>query len=247
MDAEAISLALAFGAGMLAFLSPCILPLVPVYVAQLADVALESPANSPSTSSGHSVNWRSFFHALSFVLGFSAVFTAMGAAVGLLGSFVIDYVPLLRQVAGIVLVIFGLHLLGLFRIPFLYRELRVGLDLPPRAGYLRSAAIGAAFSIGWTPCVGPVLGGILGLAATSQTALQGTYLLAAFSLGLGIPFLAVGLAVSTVSGWLKRLNRFLPLISVISGILLIIIGVLIFTDKLILLNGLFDFGQQVNI
>lgn len=239
MDAEAISLALAFGAGMLAFLSPCILPLVPVYVAQLADTALDSPANS--------VSWRSFLHALSFVLGFSAVFIAMGAAVGLLGSFVIDYVPLLRQVAGIVLVIFGLHLLGLFRIPFLYRELRVGLDLPPRAGYLRSAAIGAAFSIGWTPCVGPVLGGILGLAATSQTALQGTYLLAAFSLGLGIPFLAVGLAVSTVSGWLKRLHRFLPLVSAISGILLIVIGVLIFTNKLILLNGLFDFGQQVSI
>lgn len=239
MDAEAVSLVLAFGAGMLAFLSPCILPLVPVYVAQLAGAALEAPANT--------INWRAFFHALSFVLGFSAVFVALGAAVGLLGSFVADYVPLLRQLAGILLVVFGLHLLGIFRIPFLYREFHPVLDLPPQAGYLRSVAIGAAFSIGWTPCVGPVLGGIFGLAYTYQTALQGAYLLAAFSLGLGVPFLAVGLALTTVSGWLRRLHRFLPLVSALSGLLLIAIGVLIFTDKLILLNQFFDFGQTANI
>jgi len=239
VEGEPISLALAFGAGMLAFLSPCILPLVPVYVAQLTGTTLQTPANS--------ISWRSFFHALTFVLGFSAVFVTLGAAVGLLGSVATDLIPLLRQLSGILLVIMGLHLIGVFRIPFLYRELRLDVDLPPRVGYLRSAAMGAAFSIGWTPCVGPVLGGILGLAYTSQTVLQGTALLAAFSLGLGVPFLAVGLALSTVSGWLKRLHRFLPAISVVSGVLLIAIGILIFTDKLILLNGIFDFGQQVNI
>ena len=223
MEGQSISLALAFGAGILSFVSPCILPLVPAYVAQLAGSATAESEHARTTT---------FLHALSFVIGFSAIFVALGAAMGLIGSAVVQYMPVLRKVVGVALVLLGIHLTGVVKIPWLYREKR--LDYHPRRapGFLRSFAIGSAFAIGWTPCVGPVLSGILALAWDSQTVASGASLLAAYSAGLGLPFLATGFALSWVSLYLKRLNRFLNVITVIGGAALIVIGILVFTNTL---------------
>ena len=223
MEVQSFSLFLAFGAGILSFISPCVLPLVPVYVAHLAgSTASESEGRRAST----------FFHALSFVIGFSLVFVALGAAMGLIGSAVAPQMPLLRKIVGVVLVVLGIHLTGLVKIPWLYREAR--LDYAPRGapGYARSFLVGSAFSIGWTPCVGPILGAIFALAWDTQTVGQGAAMLAAYSFGLGVPFLAAGLALTFVSSQLKKLNRYLSVVSIISGLALIVIGVLIFTGTL---------------
>ena len=232
---ENLSLAIAFGAGFLSFASPCVLPLVPAYIAYLAGCEVSASEISPG--------WRiTFFHALSFVLGFSVVFVALGAAAGAVGSLLSDYMPLLLKIAGVILVFLGLHLAGAFKIPFLYRERR--LDYAPATGrsYLRSFTVGSIFSIAWTPCVGPILGAIFALAWSSETVWSGAYLLAFYSLGLGVPFLLTGLALGSVMRYLKRLNRYMSVISIVSGVLLIAIGIFIFTDSLTLLSPIFDFS-----
>lgn len=231
---ENLSLLVAFGAGLISFLSPCMLPLVPVYMGHLAGHAvLEN--SSP----------RSYLvalpHAVSFVLGFAVVLVGMGIVVGLLGVYLAGYMALLRKVAGALLMAFGLYLVGMFKLPFLDYERRLQIKVGNRPGYARSFLVGTAFSLGWTPCVGPILGGILALAWTSESAWQGAYLLSAYSLGLGLPFIAVGIALGSLQRHLKRLNRHLRLVSVIAGLLLIAVGVLIFTNKLVWLNQYFDF------
>ncbi|MBI4302192.1 MAG: sulfite exporter TauE/SafE family protein [Chloroflexi bacterium] len=232
METESVSLVAAFAAGLLSFISPCILPLVPAYIGHLTGSAV-------SSTSGFS-HRRGFFHALAFVCGFSLVFIALGVLVGLAGSLMVAYMPTLRKAAGVVLVLLGLQVTGLFQIPFLLRERR--LSHPEiKMGYFHSLLVGITFSLGWTPCVGVILGGILTLAATSGTAAQGAYLLSIYSLGLGIPFLAAGLALGPVARYLKRINRYLRFVSVISGLLLIGVGVLIFTNSLVRLNQYFDF------
>jgi cytochrome c-type biogenesis protein len=226
-ELESFSLLAAFAAGTLSFLSPCVLPLVPGYIANLAGSSMTASKTSP---------WITFSHALSFVIGFSLVFILLGALAGQVGAFSSAYMPLLYKIAGGLLILFGLHLIGVFRIPFLYYEKRLSYPKGNTPSYLRSFLIGSAFSLGWIPCVGPILGGILALAWTSQTVWQGVYLLSAYSLGLGVPFLILGLAFAPATGYLKRLNRHLNIISVISGVLLIVIGVLIFTNNLVELN-----------
>ena len=238
MDGENVSLAIAFAAGILSFASPCVLPLVPVYITHLAGSSVGA-GGSPTRLTG-------FLHALSFVLGFSVIFILLGASVGLVGSLVSEHMSLLRKVAGGVLIVLGLHMSGLVSIPFLYRERRAAYNGRAPA-YVRSFLIGSAFSIGWTPCVGPVLGAILALAWSSHTVLKGTYLLGSYSLGLGVPFLAAGLAVGTVSHYLSRLNRYLRAVELVSAALLIVIGVLIFTDDLTRLNEYFDFGFKEGV
>ena len=226
-ELESLSLLAAFTAGTLSFLSPCVLPLVPVYIANLAGSSVTAP------ETGH---WITFSHALSFVIGFSLVFILFGALAGQIGALISAYMHLLYKIAGGLLILFGLHLVGAFRIPFLYYEKRLGYPKGSTPGYLRSFLIGSAFSLGWTPCVGPILGGVLALAWTSQTMWQGVYLLSAYSLGLGVPFLILGLAFVPATRYLKRLNRHLNIISIISGVLLIAIGTLIFTNSLVQLN-----------
>ncbi len=226
-ELESLSLLAAFTAGTLSFLSPCVLPLVPVYIANLAGSSVTAP------ETGH---WTTFSHTLSFVIGFSLVFILFGALAGQIGALISAYMHLLYKIAGGLLILFGLHLVGAFRIPFLYYEKRLGYPKGSTPGYLRSFLIGSAFSLGWTPCVGPILGGVLALAWTSQTMWQGVYLLSAYSLGLGVPFLILGLAFVPATRYLKRLNRHLNIISIISGVLLIAIGTLIFTNSLVQLN-----------
>jgi cytochrome c-type biogenesis protein len=223
-----ITFPVALAAGLLSFLSPCVLPLVPVYIANIAGSSVLT-ANPPSRR-------YIFLHTLSFVAGFSLVFVILGASMGLLGAMV--PLRLVNNIAGTLLILFGLFLIAATKIPWLNYEKRL---LPNRArgtGYLRSLSIGAIFSLAWVPCVGPVLAAILALAATSQTAWQGVYLLLAYSLGLGLPFIAVGLALGALSRYLRWLNRHAYITSIVSAALLITIGILILTGKLVLLSTL---------
>ncbi|MDY6916986.1 MAG: cytochrome c biogenesis protein CcdA [Chloroflexota bacterium] len=216
-----VSIPAAFVAGVFSFLSPCVLPLVPVYLANLGGV---------TTLTAEAKRWTIFLHAVSFVAGFSIVFIAIGASAGLLGLFIPANV--LRIVGGVVLILFGLFLIAATRVPWLNYEVRLGRALGGGAGHVRSILLGAAFGLGWTPCVGPILGGILTLAATSQTAWKGVYLLALYSLGLGIPFIAVGLALGAAMPVIRWLRRWSGVISIVSGLLLIVVGALMLTNTL---------------
>ncbi len=216
-----VSLPVAFGAGVVSFASPCVLPMVPIYLANLGGAAALSPEARRRTI---------FLHAISFVAGFSIVFIGLGASLGLLG--IVFPVDVLRIIGGVVLLLFGLFLLAATRVPWLNYEIHLSKSFGGSTGYLRSLLMGGAFSLGWTPCVGPILGGILMLAMTEQTAWQGAYLLAAYSLGLGIPFIAVGLALGAALPVIRWLRRRSNVISIISGILLIAIGILMLTNTL---------------
>ena len=217
-----ITLLVACGAGILSFLSPCVLPLVPVYLATIAGTSILS-----SSPPGRK---HIMLHTLSFIAGFSLVFILLGASVGLLGAMIPT--GLLNNIAGIVLILFGLFLVAATRIPWLNYEKRLSFNQAKGSGYVRSLSIGAIFSLGWIPCVGPVLGGILALASTSQTVWQGIYLLVAYCLGLGIPFLIVSFAIGAISPYLKWLSRHSLVTSVVSAGLLITVGILILTGKL---------------
>jgi cytochrome c-type biogenesis protein len=215
----------AFGAGLLSFFSPCVLPLVPAYLANLAGAsAIDDGAKRRVLPI--------LLHSIAFVLGFSILFILMGASAGLIGSAITAYAETLRIVSGIVVIIFGIFLIAAYKIPWLNYEKRMHLKGARDPGYLRSMLIGAAFAVGWTPCIGPILGSILFIASYTQETAKGAMLLAVYSLGMGIPFLTIGLAWSSIMPFWKGLNRHLGLISIISGVLLIIVGILMVTDQL---------------
>lgn len=215
----------AFGAGLLSFFSPCVLPLVPAYLANLAGSSAVDTADKRRV-------WPTFLHSIFFVLGFSLIFILMGASAGLIGSAITQYAETLRIVSGIVIIIFGIFLIAAYKIPWLNYEKRMHVQGSRNPGYLRSILIGAAFSLGWTPCIGPILGSILFVASYTQETMKGALLLTAYSLGMGIPFLLIGLAWSYIVPFWKSINRHLVLISILSGILLIIIGILMLSGQL---------------
>jgi cytochrome c-type biogenesis protein len=177
-----------------------------------------------------------FLHSLSFVIGFALVFVIMGVGVGLAGFAIGSHLVVIRQIAGGLLIFFGLFILASLKIPWLNYEKRLSLSQRNTTSYLRSFLIGAIFSLAWTPCVGPILGGILTLAWSSETAWHGAYLLAIYSLGLGIPFLVIGAAFDSVTPMLKRIQRYSTAIYIFSGILLIAVGILILTNKMVWLQ-----------
>jgi cytochrome c-type biogenesis protein len=219
---EEVSIFVAFGAGLLSFFSPCVLPLVPVYLASVCGTEiLESDIKRS--------RFPILFHSLSFVVGFTIIFVALGAAAGLAG-FVIGSQSLIIKIGGGLLIAFGIFLLASLKFPWLNYEKRVAPSLGASSGYLRSMLIGAIFSLAWTPCVGPVLGGILTLAWSSETVWRGAYLLAIYSLGLGIPFLVIGIAFDFFRPLLQRLHRYSTWTYIFSGILLIAVGILILTN-----------------
>jgi cytochrome c-type biogenesis protein len=318
MEAQTLTLPLAFVAGLLSFVSPCVLPLVPAYIGYLGGTAvLDAETSGPSRD-----RWRTVIHSLLFVLGFMIIFVLLGASATFVGRLLLNYSLLLQRVGGVLLVIFGLRLMavgwsrdrwiavavlaGLLtllldrnlplerveesllivavvlsgagfsqplqiglavvagalnffasyddlvpkliasllitlmaifvsRTDLFYAEKKLELKPAGQTGYLRSLLFGVVFAAGWTPCVGPILAAILVVASTLQTVHQGVFLLTAYSLGLGIPFLLVGLAFGPLSRWLRRMNRYLGLVSMISGGLLVLMGILIFTDSLGLL------------
>ena len=220
-----ISYIVAFAAGLLSFFSPCVLPMVPAYLANLAGIT----AIDPNTRASY---LPALFHSLSFVLGFSLIFVALGASIGLIGTTITAHSTLLRQIAGGVIIAFGIFLIAAYKLPWLNYEKRISPTVSSNPGYLRSVVIGAVFALGWTPCIGPILGAILALAWSSQTVGQGALLLAIYSLGLGIPFIIIGLAWGAIMPLWKGLNRHLGTISIVSGVLLIIVGVLMLTNNL---------------
>jgi cytochrome c-type biogenesis protein len=222
----------ALGAGVLSFLSPCILPLVPVYLANIAG----SSVLTPDLADRRPV----LFHTISFIVGFSLVFVALGASLGLLGAAVPQEV--LEKVGGALLITFGIFLVAATKVPWLNYEKRLDFGKAKGAGYLRSLLIGVVFSLGWIPCVGPILGGILTLAASSQTVWQGVYLLLAYCVGLGLPFIVVGLALGAASRYIRWLSRHAFVTSILAAVLLIGVGILMLTGYLEYLSGLMPGG-----
>ncbi len=219
-----VSIFVAFGYGVLSFLSPCVLPLIPVYLASLVGPELFEDASRRK-------RLPIFLHALSFVIGFSLVFTLWGAGSGMLGGILLSNLDVVRKVSGVLIILFGLFMLAALKIPWLNYERRLNVSRTGKVSYLRSFLIGAVFPVAWIPCTSAVLGGILLLAGTSQTALQGAFLLAVYSLGLGLPFLALAIAFDFVTPLLKNIRRFSAWIYVVSGLLLIAVGILILTDN----------------
>lgn len=222
MNPENLTLLVAFGAGLVSFLSPCVLPLVPAYVGHLAG------ASPLDTSAG--ARLRSFLHALAFVLGFSAVFVGFYVVTLALGSgLIVRNLGVIRLVGGVLLILFGLNTLGLLNIPALHRERRIQYR-PRRRGVHWSFLIGGLFAAGWSPCIGPTLGAIYTLAISGQDTTRGTLMMAAYSAGLGIPFLLTGLALGTAMGAIRKVGPRFKLVTMASGAFMIAVGVLMLTN-----------------
>jgi len=236
-----ISVWLAFLAGLASFLSPCVFSLVPAYVGYLGGRA----AGAASTSQPS--RWLTFSHGLAFVFGFSVVFITLGVAASFAGGLLYDLRYWLAKIGGIVVIIFGLHMIGVFHIPFLAYDTRVQQAPDPKLGYLSSALMGVFFSAGWSPCVGPVLGAILTLAVNGGSVSQGATLLSFYSAGLAIPFLIAALGIGWVTTTLKKYGKVMRYVEIAMGVILVIVGVLLFTGifELIAQQGQFfwvDFG-----
>lgn len=221
-----VSIAIAFAAGVLSFLSPCVLPLIPGYLSFMTGL---STAELSDNRKGMS---HVLIPALLFVAGFSVVFVALGASASILGQFLSSYREIIEKVAGVAVIGFGVLMLGIIKVPWLYGEARVGLEKSRSFGRGAALVMGMAFAAGWTPCVGPILGTILALASSAGSAGQGAFLLLVYSAGLGLPFIAVALLFGRMTGLLQRLQRHSLLINRIAGALLIVVGVLIATGQL---------------
>ncbi|GCF07685.1 cytochrome c biogenesis CcdA family protein [Dictyobacter arantiisoli] len=231
-----ISFGIAFIAGLASFLSPCVLPLVPIYLAQLVGPSVAQATEQHKSLATRLITLR---HATMFVLGFTFAFIALGATASTLGSFLHDHLTILRQVGGVIIVIFGLHLTGILHIPLLYQQKRFTF-VPEKSSYPASLLMGLIFGIAWSPCLTPILAGILVLAANATTLQQGVWLLLIYSLGLGVPFLLLGLGVNQVSRALKWCRPHLGKIEIGTGILMIVVGAMIFFNVLTYLNSLFS-------
>jgi len=273
MGGTDLSILVAFAAGIISFLSPCVLPLVPAYLGQLTAVAVASSESGAAPS-----RWVALRHAVAYVLGFGAVFTLLGITATFMAGPLVDVLPLLRRIGGGLLIVLGLNLAGILTIPALERVWRPlepgaagklasatgtialgsagsgsagsgpgrmdrlgGRIVASRGGWLASFGLGAIFAIGWTPCIGTILGGILTLAATSGTVMQGGVLLVAYSLGLGLPFLLLGVLYDRAPGLLRPLVRHGRAVSFVGGALVVAIGVAMLFDWLALLPRYFTF------
>jgi cytochrome c-type biogenesis protein len=226
-----VSIGLVFLAGIVSFLSPCVLPVLPGYLTYLA-------ARSSSQEIGKVSRWQVLLHGVAFVAGFSIVFITLGATASAIGQFLYGYKEWITRIGGVMIVFFGLQMAGLLRIPFLEFEIRKHAEPNPRMGYISSLLMGVFFSAGWTPCVGPTLGVVLTLAGTQASMTKGILLLALYSLGLGLPFIITALAMDRVGKWMRRMATITRYVTLASGILLIGVGMLLILGKLNFLNGL---------
>jgi len=242
MDASHISFGVAFIAGVVSFLSPCVLPLVPIYIAQLVG---QSAFQSRAEQEGRSVQLATFFHALMFVVGFTLAFVVLGATASTLGSLLRTYQGLLRQIGGILLILFGLHLAGLLKWSIFYWQKRFEFH-PRRPSYPASLLVGVIFAFGWTPCVSFILGPILGMAANAATLREGVALLLFYALGLGLPFLLIGLGLDWLWRVLKWLRPHLGKIEFATGIVMVATGVIIFFNLLPYFNQYFGTGLNIS-
>jgi len=215
----------AFGAGVVSFLSPCVFPLVPGYLSYIAGTTAREAQREGAA------RWRVTAHALFFVLGFALIFALLGAAASSVGAVLSGHKLLLERVAGVMLILFGLFLARLVPLPVLFQERRAHVAGREPA-LLRSALVGVAFGAGWSPCIGPILGSILALAAAGTTLAQGVLLLLIYALGLGVPFILVGLAIDRAGSLVRRINRYTGPISILGGAIMVVTGVLILSGRL---------------
>ena len=227
---SSVSFAAAFVAGLLSFVSPCVLPLIPGYLSFVSGLSVEEMRGAGGKVAAPAARRQVVLSSLAFVVGFSLVFISLGASASAIGAFVGRRLPLLGKVAGLVLILFGLHTAGVFKIRWLESEKRVHTQRKP-AGMPGAMLVGIAFAFGWTPCIGPILGGILVIAGAQDTVGQGVVLLAVYSAGLGVPFLLTSLAVNQFFAASARIRRSYHAIEVASGVLLVAIGGLISTDQ----------------
>lgn len=223
-----ITFILAFSAGLLSFLSPCVLPLVPAYISYLTSSTIKDTNYTSSKVS-------SFYNALGFVLGFSLIFTIMGASATSIGKILISNNNIFRKIGGIIIIIFGLHTIGIIKIKFLYFEKRY-LNISNISKKFGSIIMGMSFAFGWTPCIGPILSSILIYSGSESTLSKGIFLLISYSIGLALPFLLTSMALDKFIKYKNKIFKLMPVITFISGVLLIVIGVLMFTNKFNILN-----------
>ena len=228
-----VSVLIAFSAGLLSFVSPCVLPLVPSYITYITGVSFKDLSEGGSKGK---LRWLTISHSLLFIMGFSLIFVLMGASASYLGQALVQYQSWIMKVGGILIIILGLHFTGWITIPFLQMERRFELKQKP-LGYLGSFLVGVVFAAGWTPCVGPILSTILLYASTAKSFTTGIVLLAAYSMGLGLPFFAASLALNTFLSAFDKIKRYLRVITVASGVFLIVIGILLLTDLFTTLNN----------
>jgi cytochrome c-type biogenesis protein len=223
-----VSVLYAFGAGLVSFLSPCVLPLVPGYISIISGSSLDQlKAQERNTSLFRTV----LMNSIMFIIGFSATFIMLGATATWIGQLLLSRMRLLGQLAGLVLIVFGIHLTGIVKISFLYRDKRFHNVEKPR-GLLGALVLGLAFAFGWTPCIGPILASIMAIASTKETVGQGMFLLAVYSAGLGIPFLLTSVALNKFLAFYGRFKKHFRAVEVASGALVIVVGVLILTGSL---------------
>jgi cytochrome c-type biogenesis protein len=229
MSGVEVGIPIAFAAGLLSFLSPCVLPLVPSYLTFVTGMSLEDLEQG--------VNRRAtFIHSILFVLGFSIIFVVGGAAASFLGQFVRYWEVWIARVGGVIIILMGLHLTGVLRFTPLLRERRVHLAEKP-TGYIGTVGVGLAFGAGWTPCLGPTLGAILTLGMTQETVWAGVGLLSTYSLGLAVPFLLASLALDRFLAGFQRFRRWMGVVEVASGVLLIVLGLLLLTGQMTRLSS----------
>lgn len=223
----------AFIAGLLSFLSPCVLPLIPSYITYITGISFaDLQAEHPS----HIIRQKSILHSLCFIIGFTTVFVMLGASATYIGSFLHENATIIRKVGGVLLVLLGIHVTGLLPLRFLLGEKRVSIKHKP-AGYVGSYLVGIAFAAGWTPCIGPILAAILAVAATEERVYQGVLLLLLYSLGLGVPFFLSALALHRFMEVFNRFKKYIHLFEIITGVFLVVIGALIYTNWLSRLSG----------
>jgi cytochrome c-type biogenesis protein len=218
----------AFLAGLLSFISPCVLPIVPPYLAWLAGLSFDELR---SETIEKSTRRRIIVAALAFVLGFATVFVALGATASVIGKTIAQYFDILSVIAGVIIIVMGLHFVGAFRIALLYREARIQVGRKP-AGMIGAYIMGLAFAFGWTPCVGPVLAAILFVAGSEGTALRGASLLGAYSFGIGIPFILAAVFASRFLAWAARFKRHMHKVEMTMGVFLILTGILFITGQM---------------
>jgi len=231
-----ISLIAAFSAGLLSFVSPCVLPLVPSYISYITGLSVEQ-----LTDATERVKFKKaiVLNSLLFIAGFSSVFIAFGASASILGQILITYQEYIRRIGGMLIIVFGLYLLGILNLNFLKMEHRYQFHNRP-AGYLGSFVIGIAFAAGWTPCVGPVLGSILLYASTTDSLLNGVVLLTFYSLGLGLPLFFTALGVDRFLAYFKEVRAYLWGVSTVSGVLLVAVGVMIYANSLTMVTSFLE-------
>lgn len=229
-------------AGVLSFVSPCVLPIVPGYISFVSGASLQELKNELDLDGPRKreLFWRVAGNSIFFVLGFSVVFVALGASATYVGQWFAANRVILARIAGAVIIVLGLHTMGLTPIKWLNYEKRIHAETKP-VGIFGSFLIGLAFAFGWSPCIGPILAGVLVLAAQQDTVGKGILLLSAYSLGLGIPFIITGLAINRFLGFFGRVKKHMKLVEIVAGVLLVAVGILVFTDSLQMLSRYFTF------